>query len=1064
MTWRKILVRGLVLSALGGLLLAGGLFALWTNPAAIRQLVQDQLAGRFVAVTARLDYARLRLLGGILVRELRMARSDGLDPTDFLYAPTCVIYHDKEHLLDGKVLVRQVELYRPQFRLVRDHDGRFNLAGILGPLHPDERLPTLVVHDGVLVFEDHALSPAGPLLEVRHVELTLLNDPLSTLQLEGSGEIDLFGPVRLRAAVPRGSMAADVQIDLPAVPLGPDVQRRVGLVFPPAAGFLEQLTGRAEFHARLRLPGNGPGPPSYDVRARLRDARCAHPALPAVVEHIDFQGRVADGVVSQAALSARSGEATLRARVADFRLPNDPAELSDPHRLVRELDFDVLHVRATPDVLQRLPPFLAFIQHDFSPTGPVSVHYAYRREGPGPHKLWRIDLEGVEGAYRRFKYPLRGVRGGIRVDASAQPVGITLDLTAETEGPPVTLHGVLKGGRKSDELHIEIRGQDVLLDDRILAALPPDAQKTAQHFLSEPSRRRGLRERPMGRADFVAAIDRAAGSEDLQKNFTITFKDAAVEYDQLPIPWEHVSGVLRLHPDRWECVDFRGSHAGGEVRVSGASTPLARPAGGGGLPGLGTPAVVRLRIQGKQVALDGEFERALAPAGGDGRKPLQEAWRTLGLGGRMTFDATVIDHPDRPRDIDVSVTARGCTMKPRFFLYRLDEVSGSVRYAAGRVALQDVRARHGGGQLSVARGLVELRPEGGYTAWLQGLSGRHITPDRDLLAALPEGVRRGLQPLRLSKPVDVATALTLKADGAAGPVRVWWDGGLALTDATLHAGVDVTGANGQFFCQGHHDGHQLRGMTGDLSLKSARVLGQPVTDVHGRLEVLPETPEVVRVRDLQAGLFGGTVGAEARLEIGPTPRYDVLVEALGVQLGAFGKHNLGPAAKQAQLQGPARASVSLQGQGGDLTGLKGNGRLDVTQGKMGQLPVLLDLLKAFGLRVPDRTAFEEAHMVFAVEGPQLRVQQLDLYGNAISLRGQGTVDLDGNNLNLDFTATPGRFSQVLPSGIDAIPQMISQQFLKIKMRGKLGQGGNIRFDKELVPGVVEPLRRAIGGE
>ncbi len=92
----------------------------------------------------------------------------------------------------------------------------------------------------------------------------------------------------------------------------------------------------------------------------------------------------------------------------------------------------------------------------------------------------------------------------------------------------------------------------------------------------------------------------------------------------------------------------------------------------------------------------------------------------------------------------------------------------------------------------------------------------------------------------------------------------------------------------------------------------------------------------------------------------------------------------------------------------------------------------------------------------------MRVEQLDLFGNAISLRGQGTVDLDGKNLELDFTATPGRVSQVLPTGIDAIPQMISQQFLKIKMRGKLGKDGDFRFDKELVPAVVEPLRWMMG--
>jgi hypothetical protein len=151
------------------------------------------------------------------------------------------------------------------------------------------------------------------------------------------------------------------------------------------------------------------------------------------------------------------------------------------------------------------------------------------------------------------------------------------------------------------------------------------------------------------------------------------------------------------------------------------------------------------------------------------------------------------------------------------------------------------------------------------------------------------------------------------------------------------------------------------------------------------------------------------------------------------------------------------------GEGNDLIGLKGNGRVDVAGGKMGQLPVLLDLLKAFGLRMPDRTAFEEAHLLFAIEGPRLHVGQLDLFGNAVSLRGQGSADLDGSNLNLDFTATPGQFGKVLPPGIHGLGQLISQQVLKIKMRGKLGKDGQVRFDKELMPAVVEPIKRAISG-
>jgi hypothetical protein len=111
--------------------------------------------------------------------------------------------------------------------------------------------------------------------------------------------------------------------------------------------------------------------------------------------------------------------------------------------------------------------------------------------------------------------------------------------------------------------------------------------------------------------------------------------------------------------------------------------------------------------------------------------------------------------------------------------------------------------------------------------------------------------------------------------------------------------------------------------------------------------------------------------------------------------------------------------------------------------------------------MPDGTAFEQAHMVFAVEGPQVHVQQLNLLGNAVSLRGQGTVYLDGSNVNLDFHADWGRFP--LPDPIQEIPRALSAQLLKIKMRGSLGKGGKVRFEPELVPGVVEPLKRALAG-
>src|SRR5437868_1137848 len=105
MTWQKWLIRSVVFAVLGAVAAGGGLYALWTNPQAVRQLVQEKLGVRFVGVGVEVGTARLRLLGGTLVHELRLARSDSLDRRDFLYVPSAVIYHDKEQMLQGKVAI-----------------------------------------------------------------------------------------------------------------------------------------------------------------------------------------------------------------------------------------------------------------------------------------------------------------------------------------------------------------------------------------------------------------------------------------------------------------------------------------------------------------------------------------------------------------------------------------------------------------------------------------------------------------------------------------------------------------------------------------------------------------------------------------------------------------------------------------------------------------------------------------------------------------------------------------------------------------------------------------------
>jgi hypothetical protein len=283
-----------------------------------------------------------------------------------------------------------------------------------------------------------------------------------------------------------------------------------------------------------------------------------------------------------------------------------------------------------------------------------------------------------------------------------------------------------------------------------------------------------------------------------------------------------------------------------------------------------------------------------------------------------------------------------------------------------------------------------------------------------------------------------------------GEPTIFWDGDLGFRDAAMTAGVPITQVTGKAGCRGSYKGRQLEGLTGHLDLAAATVVGQPLQNVHSQFAVAADKPDILVFSGLKGRLFGGEVYGPARLEFGSTMRYELNLTASGVRLEEFARHNLGP---NAPVSGLVLASLYLAGQGNELQNLTGRGSIDIPNGRLYNLPVLLDLVKILGLRLPDGTAFEEAHSNFTLSGARIRVQRIDLYGNSVSLRGQG--EMNGKEVNLEFYAVWARIMPYLPPIIKEIPQAVSKQLLKIKLHGPLG---NVRCTQEPVPILVEPVK------
>ncbi len=1037
---RKWFVRGLVFTILGGIACACWLYQHWTNPTAVRQQVMAKLQSLFPGAVVSLDAARLRLLGGISLTELRLSRRD--DPNgELAHVPSAVLYHDKEQLLEGTLSIRKIELHRPRLRLVRQHDGAWNIDGLTASDQKEQTpIPTIVIHQGTLILEDRQGGTQLPNIEISNVSLTLLNDPLSTIVVEGTAASETLGTLHINGTWNRTTREARLAAQAKGVALNSALVRLVGQVFQPDSqagkpdllGGQVHLEGQADVRAELTFQPRAPQPLSYEVQCQIRQGKFQHPLLSVPLHDLAAQVRLTNGLVRLDRLEARSGNTLVQARGSAW-LPGVERDF--------EAVVDVKHLHLDDPLKHRLPEKIQVLCDSFQPTGPVGLRIECARKdgqwaplaGGGSSRIVLLP-ENLRVTFTRFPYPVERMTGSVEYNLLSGLVKV--DTTAYTGTQPIAIQGTWQGQGLAVDCRFDIQANDVPLDDKLLAALPGSMQKMARSF------------HPAGKIDVKAHIRHVPGTKEYYQEYHARLHDLSVVWDEFPYPVENMTGYLDIYPNHWECRDVRGSHNGGEIFLHGQATPASDDSGHKGM-------IVHLTA--KNVAADRDLRQALRPLPG-----LAKTWDAFVPSGRFSLKAT-IERPPGPPAADGSqlsglkfhLTGGGCAVTPVFFPYTLEDVHGELHYHRNHVEAINFTAHHQGTQIKLDKSTVDLYPGGGYYAKLNDLRAYYLKVDEDLLAALPSGLKKGCESLNLKNPIGLAAQVVITQAAEPGsPPALWWDGGVRLENAALTTGLEWSDVTGTLACRGLYQNRQLKGVTGNFKLDRGTLLRQPFQEVHGHFQVKESTPDVLNLH-LNAPLFGGDISGPVRFEFGSTPRYELNLTASQISLQEFGRHNLGP---QSNLQGVLVGRLHLQGQGSNPETLDGNGSLEVPAGRLYNLPLLLDLLKFLGLRWPDRTAFDEAKAVFNIHGRRVRMDHLELVGNAVSLYGKGDFQLDGSDLKLDLYPTWGRVQQFIPPALRGIPAEIGKNMLKIEMRGKVSSNSDdLKFTKKPMPILLDPL-------
>jgi hypothetical protein len=966
---------------------------------------------------------------------------------------------DVKNLISGDLPVRRATARRPTLRAARRTDGAWNIGRLLPLPQFSEHPPDVVWEDGTVEIYDAAKGAPTPLV-VRDIQLTM--SPATADKVQSKGDRPIFADAKigtvpapgvrqfhgtftangLRRATIEGwldvqSLAFSIGGKAEGVEVSPELRETLPEPLPAKLLPLGDLRGQAEFTFQAARGASEAEPLRFDISGRLIRGRTDSPRLPRSLADIQATFHCDQNGFSIDNLTAQSGQTTLQMACRGWGLAQD-----SPRRVtvqVRQLELD----RALFNIL---PPEMKDLWGHYLPAGLVDADAQFDFDGRAWHPTHiLVSCRSAAFTHYKFRRRLEGAMGAVELKDDV----LRVDLTAYAGRCPVRLtsevtHPLAGEGAVG---WFEATGNDIPIDEPLLAALPEKSQQVARAF------------DPRGLVTVYTRLWRDRPGEPMHQHLRLNVARGSIRYAKFLYPLANIHGELEMRDGNWTYRNLEGRNNAARVTCHGS---LTHDAAGGRL---------QLFLEGRDVPLEKDLHDALS-------ENARRAWDDLQPRGVVDLKADVTYHFDEKKlslAVRVEPQRETTSIEPLHFPYRLDRAEGVLTYQDGHVVLQGCKAEHGpaGTAVKIAwDGTGDFQPDGRWNIDFTNLSVDRLRPDRDFCQALPERLKKAIGKLGPTGAVNLAGSLTLEGDGRPGaPLRSQWNLRIGLTQNSLQCGgVLLENLWGAVALRGAFDGQNLQ-TRGELALDSISYKDYQLKQVRGPLwidndQVLlgdwvdlaegnaaarrtlgpPQTP-----RPITASLFDGTLSGCGWITLAAEPRFGMNGTLTGASLARCAQE---VTTGRQKLRGKVSATIGLRGSGCTRNALTGGGVLQFSEADLYELPVMLSLLKILSIRPPDQNAFSDGAIKYRIAGEHVYFDTIDFRGDAISLRGNGEMNSQ-SQIGLTFYAMVGHGDLEVPV-VTQILHGASQQLMLIRVGGTLQ---NPEPRQEALPELNQALQR-----
>ncbi|MEL7496766.1 MAG: AsmA-like C-terminal region-containing protein [Planctomycetota bacterium] len=963
-------------------------------------------------------------------------------------------------LAGGNFKPTAIELKRARLTLVQDADGVWDFEPIIewvtnlqgGDLGP---VPVVLSDCEVKVINQQNRLAAPIVLSGINFSIhRMLHEGRELTQVTGQFKTRAISNVQVTAFVDHTRQAWHCQLDANQARVSRDLVNAI----PPDLGgsfdSLKALNGTIDFGAtatgQLGSDLEASAMPTFSLSGQVSNLSIDDERLPVPIRNLSATFSVGnDGFAVNNAQGGLGDDGSFKLNYRQAGLLQSAAWHADGN--VKNFRFD-----DRPRLSNWLPKFCQQFCRDYSPEGTSNVEFDLTFDGRKLSKTLTGHLTDMSFSYVKLPYQVDHCVGIVKwVDDHCE-----FDVRSKIAKEPVRIHGSIEnpGVDSTYQLDISVPGT-IPIDQKMLAAI--DAQTKLAKVIRSFN--------PQGRVGGLARLERRIPHADVIRSYDVRLKGCEVRHNEFDYPISNVEGLVRVRGDKYTFHDLQGSNSSGTVGCNGS---FSRVDG------------LSLRFLCDDVPLNDQLKFALKPE-------IRDIWNGFRPRGTLDFLKVDLELPPGRKKIELAVEAvlqeseddpeaNYVSIFPVWFPYQINHLTGTIKLAGGQITLKDISGSH-------QKTWVACKGQGHYSdqSWslrLEDLLVSSLKVDEDLLAAVPPTMAPTLSKLRYDGLMNVDGEITLAGDKSPplGAISSYaqrkepfakyesnrggtyqalkprkrtsmaWDLQINMSQANMQIGLPVENVFGAIQLTGLFDGTSLD-CDGMLDIDSMTIYDQQITNVKGPLRIENDrvlagvfarrsrtdpsgnlSPVTALPQPISAMLHDGSVELDAQLD--SSAGSDFYLQAkINDSCLATACRELAPELQN--VEGHSYAEIRLRGDGSGTHSLRGVGNIQLKDAKIYELPIFLSLLKVLKVRQPSRTAFDSGTIDFSVQGETLVFDRMEFNGDAISLIGNGQLNLD-RDINLDFYSVMGRNRINIPL-LTNLMRAGSQQVLHITVDGKL---------------------------